>query len=140
MLTLPIIFLPGKTGIVAMTQIIIIFGILTCLSGLVMLINPELVLGWLRKHYEKVLLHVLAVVIRLILGGLMIYQADASKYPLTIEIIGWLSIIAAITFALIGRARFCRLMGWALSQAKTTGRFGGIIAAAFGMFLVHSFI
>ena len=122
-----------------MIQIIIIFGALTCLAGLLMLINPEIVTGLLRSNYTKIELHVLAVVVRIVLGALLIYQSDASKYPLAIEIIGWLSIAAAAAFALIGRANFCRLMAWALRQAENFGRFGGVIAAAFGAFLVHAF-
>ena len=64
---------------------------------------------------EKLELHILAVVIRLVLGGLLIYFAGASKYPLIIEIIGWISIVAAVFFAVIGRNNFKRLMSWALS-------------------------
>lgn len=129
-----------RTENIAMTTIIILFGSLTCLAGLVVLINPEMVFGILRKSYSKIELHILAVVIRLILGAFLIYQSDASRYPITIEIIGWLSIAAAVIFALIGRTNFCTLMAWALSQAKTFGRFGGVIATAFGAFLVHSFV
>lgn len=123
-----------------MILIIIIFGTLTCLAGLVILINPEIVFGVLKKNSARIELHILAVAIRLVLGAFLIYQSDASKYPFAIEIIGWLSIAAAVTFALIGRANFCRLMAWALSQVKTFGRFGGVFATAFGAFLIHAFV
>ncbi len=123
-----------------MTIFLIIFGVLTCLAGIVILVNPEIIFGFLRKHSDKIEVHILAVVLRLILGALLIYQSSASKYPFAIEIIGWLSIVAALFFAVIGRNNFTRLMAWALSLVKPLGRVGGIFAFAFGAFLVHAFV
>ncbi|MBW2317964.1 MAG: hypothetical protein JRF24_04645 [Deltaproteobacteria bacterium] len=89
---------------------------------------------------DKLVLHILAVVIRLVLGAFLIYQSGASKYPFVIEVIGWLSIVAAVFFAVIGRNNFSKLMAWALSRVKTLGRVGGVIASAFGAFLIHAFV
>jgi hypothetical protein len=123
-----------------MTLFIIIFGVLTCLGGLVILVNPEIVFGFLRKNSAKIELHILAVALRLILGVILIVQAGDSRYPFAIETIGWLSIVAAVLFAVIGRNNFVKLMSWALSQVKTLGRVGGVIASAFGAFLIVAFI
>lgn len=123
-----------------MTLFIIIFGTLTCLAGIVILVNPEIVFGFLRKYSDKIELQILAVAIRLVLGAFLIYQSGDSKYPFVIEIIGWLSIVAAVFFAVIGRNKFSKLMAWALSLVKTLGRVGGVIASAFGAFLIHAFI
>jgi len=123
-----------------MTVFIIIFGTLTCLGGIVIFVNPEIVFGFLRKHSDKIELQILAIAIRLVLGAFLIYQSGTSKYPFVIEIIGWLSIVAAVFFAVIGRNNFSRLMAWALSQVKTLGRVGGVFASAFGAFLIHAFV
>lgn len=123
-----------------MTLFIIIFGTLTCLAGMVILVSPEIVFGFLRKYSDKIELQIIAVTIRLMLGAFLIFQSGVSKYPFTIEIIGGLSIVAAVFFAGMGRNNFTRLMAWSLSLGKTLGRVGGIIASAFGAFLVHSFI
>jgi hypothetical protein len=123
-----------------MTILIIIFGALTLLAGIIIIINPETIFGLFSKHTQKVELQILAVVVRLILGALFIDQADASKYPFVIEIIGWLSIVAAIFFAAIGRNNFNRLLSWALSLAKPVGRVGGVLAVCFGAFLIYAFI
>jgi len=123
-----------------MTAVIIIFGALTLLAGIVIVINPEVVFGFLRNNLDKLELHILAVVIRIVLGVLLIYQSSISKFPLVIEIIGWLSIVAAIILAVMGRRNFNRLMSWALSLAKPIGRVGGVIAMAFGAFLIYAFV
>ena len=123
-----------------MTVLIIIFGALTLLAGIVIVINPENIFGLLRKNIEKLELQILAVVVRLILGALLIYQSGASKFPLVIEIVGWLSIVAAIFFAVIGRNNFIRIISWALSLAKPFGRVGGVLAVCFGAFLIYAFV
>jgi hypothetical protein len=123
-----------------MTVVIIIFGALTLLAGIVIVINPEVIFGFLRNNLGKLELHILAVVVRLVLGVLLIYQSSISKFPFAIEIIGWLSIVAAIFLAVIGRRNFNRLMSWALSLAKPFGRVGGVLAVAFGAFLIYAFV
>jgi hypothetical protein len=123
-----------------MTLLIIIFGALTLVAGIVIVINPEVIFGFLRNNLDKLVLHILAVVIRLVLGALLIYQFNISKFPLVIEVIGWLSIVAAILLALMGRRNFNRVMLWALSLSKPFGRVGGILAVAFGAFLIYAFV
>jgi hypothetical protein len=123
-----------------MTVLIIIFGALTLLAGIVIVINPEVIFGFLRNNLDKLVLHILAVVVRLVIGVLLIYQSNLSKFPSVIEIIGWLSIVAAIFLAVMGRRNFNRLMSWALSLSKPFGRVGGVLAVAFGAFLIYAFV
>jgi len=122
-----------------MTMLIIIFGALTLLAGIVIIINPEVIFSVLRNNLDTLALHILAVVVRLVLGVLLIYQSGISKFPFVIEIIGWLSVIAALFLAVMGRNNFRRLMSWALSLVKPIGRVGGVLAVAFGAFLVYAF-
>ena len=123
-----------------MALLIIIFGALTLLAGIVIVINPEVIFGFLRNNLDKLVLHILAVVVRLVLGALLIYQSNISEFPFVIEVIGWLSIVAAIFLSVMGRRNFNRLMSWALSLSKPFGRVGGILAVAFGAFLIYAFV
>ncbi len=123
-----------------MTFFIVVFGALTFLAGVVILANPENVFGLLRKNITKIEIQILAVAIRLVLGIFLVYQSGGSKYPFVIEIIGWLSVFAAVIFAVIGRSNFINLMSWALLRTNYLGRIGGLIASAFGIFLIHAFI
>ena len=123
-----------------MTSIIILFGLMTLLAGVVIVFNPELIFGVLRNNLERVSLQVLAVAVRVVIGILLIVCAGESKFPTIIEILGWLSIAAAIAFAVIGRRRFLGLMSWAFSLLKPYGRLGGLTAILFGGFIVYAFV
>lgn len=123
-----------------MTFIIVLFGTLLMVAGIAIVTNPENIFGPLAKNVDKAGLQFLAVVVRLILGALLVYLADQSRFPLVIEVLGWIAIAAALVLALMGRNNFIRLMKWALSVAKPYSRVGGVMAIAFGAFLVFAFI
>ena len=123
-----------------MTNVILLFALLIFVAGIIVLFDPEIIFGAIRGNLDKPGLQVVAIVLRLVLGILLIECAPLSRFPIIIEVFGWLSIAAAVTFMLIGRANFLRLMNWALSLLKPYGRIGGIFAAAFGAFLFYAFI
>jgi len=123
-----------------MTVSIIIFGGLILLAGMFIVIKPDVIFGFLRNNSDKLELHLLAIVVRLVLGVLLIVQSDVSRYPLVIEVIGWLSVVAAVFLAVIGRHNFKRLMVWALSFVNPFGRVAGVMAAVFGVFLIYAFV
>jgi hypothetical protein len=121
-----------------MNYIIILFGIATIVAGIIIVINPATVFGLLRRKLESLGLHILAVVVRIILGAALIICAAESKYPTAILILGWISIVAAAVLGIIGRPNFKRLMSWALNVAPSFGRLGGLLAILFGGFLIHA--
>ena len=123
-----------------MNYIIILFSTATIVAGITIVINPETVFGLIRRNSESLSLHILAVVIRIIIGVALIMCATESKYPTAILIIGWISIVAASVLGIMGRTNFMRLMSWALSIAPSLGRIGGFLAIFFGGFLIHAVV
>lgn len=123
-----------------MSFIIIFFGALTALAGMVIIISPDTVFGLFRKNVDNLFMHIIAVLVRLIIGVVLILQADVSRFPLVMEIIGWMSIAAAVLFTVIGRRNFGRIINWGLSMENKIGQLGGVAAICFGAFLVYAFI
>jgi len=118
--------------------VILIFGGLTVMAGLIILFQPETILGILRRNLGSLSLHISAVAVRIIVGSALIVHASESKYPLTLEVLGWVLLVAAVVLALVGRSNFKRLMKWALSLGSSYGRIGGGVAVLFGGFLVYA--
>ena len=123
-----------------MILFIIIFGSLILLAGLLLVVNPNIVFGFLQNNDDNLAIQVIAVSVRLIIGILLIKQSNVSRYPLAIEVIGWIFVIAGIFLAVIGRGRFRQLMSWVLTKFKAYGRIAGGIAMAFGGFLIYAFL
>ena len=122
-----------------MSIFIIMFSLFLLLAGIVLIVKPELLFTLLNNNSEKLEIYGGAILTRLILGALLIYFSGASRYPLTILTIGWLSIIAAAVFALIGWNKFKVLMNWVLFRAKPLSPVAGVISISFGAFLFHAF-
>ena len=123
-----------------MNYLIMIFGFATAIAGLIIVINPDLVFGLLRGKLESLGLHILAVVVRIIIGVALIMYAAESKYPTAILVLGWISIVAASVLGIMGRTNFRRLMSWALSLKPYFGRIGGSFAIIFGGFLIYAVV
>jgi len=123
-----------------MTILIILFGILVLLAGVLLLINPDMIFGFLQNNIESPVIHVAAVLVRLVIGVLLIAQSGLSRFPLAMETLGWVFIIAAIVLAVMGRGRFRQLLSWVLTSFKAFGRIAGVIAVGFGSFITYAFI
>lgn len=123
-----------------MNYIVMLFGAATIAAGIIIVINPESVFGLMRRKLNSLGLHILAVVVRIIIGVALIICAAESKYPTAILILGWISIVAASILGIMGRANFKRLMSWALSVAPSFGRIGGFLAILFGGFLIYAVV
>ncbi|WP_019028181.1 hypothetical protein [Colwellia piezophila] len=123
-----------------MSILIIIFGLLMFLAGMSLMTNPEVIVGLLKRNSDKLWLHIGAVLVRLMLGVLLVYQASVSKFPITLTVFGWIAIVAAIVFMMIGRNNFINLVSWAFSLMKPFARIGGGLAILFGSFLIYAFV
>jgi len=55
-----------------MTVLIIIFGALILLAGVLLLLKPEVIFGFLRNNIENPVIQVIAVLVRLIIGWMSI--------------------------------------------------------------------
>ena len=123
-----------------MHYIIMLFGAATTIAGVIIVISPETVFGLIRKHMASMGIHVLAVVMRIVLGATLILCAAESKFPAAIEVIGWITLVAALVLGVMGRTHFKGLMAWALGMPSSSRRIGGLLAALLGGFLVYAVI
>ena len=123
-----------------MNYVIAGFGTLIFIAGIVLLLKPDTIPRLIRTHSRSISLYVFAIVIRLVLGIALITYADVSKYPIVLQIIGWISLLAALGLAIVGWTRFTRLISWILDFITPYERAGSILAILFGSFLVYAVI
>ena len=123
-----------------MAVVIISIGAVILVVGVVLMINPGGFIDNLQSNLQHAWLHVVAVVVRIVLGLLLISQAGLSRFPLIIEILGWISLAAAALLLLIGRENFQRFVSRVISLVTPYARAGGAVTAAFGAFLVYAFL
>jgi hypothetical protein len=123
-----------------MIALIIVFGVFICLAGVYLLIRPAKFIDQIAALADRVWVYAMAIAIRAVLGLVLIQQAANSKFPLVIEILGWILLAAAVILAALGHGRFTRLMFWIIGKARPIAPVGGFFAVLFGAFLVYAFV
>ena len=109
------------------------------LAGISLLINPEILIGWIEKNMETTSLYISAIAVRLVFGILFILAAKESKYPTVIKFLGYLFIIAAIIFIFIGQESFQDFISLFFPDVRPYASLSGLLAIAFGGFIIYAF-
>jgi hypothetical protein len=120
------------------TYFVVGFSTFAVLIGCVILVNPAAVYDLLRRYKGSVGLYAVAIIVRIVLGIALLVVAPLSKFPLVLQAVGWLAIVAAVVFLAMGRPRFNKIIEWALDLSLHLGRLSGLFALLFGVFLVYA--
>ena len=119
-----------------MKLFIVLIGALICLAGLVILIAPEKFKS-VMNNWTGQPRFLFAVIVRIVFGAILLAEAANLKYPLAMQIIGAISIVAAIAILLIGQDRLDRFIAYWMRLSDKLLRFWSLFALAFGAFLIY---
>ena len=122
-----------------MKQSIKLLGALILLLGVSLLIKPEIVFGLIETNVESTALYIIAIVVRIVFGALFIIASDESKHPKFMKLMGYLFILAAFVFILMGKTYFQDFIGELLQKTKHLVRVAGLLGTVFGSFLLHTY-
>lgn len=120
-----------------MTILVAIIGALIAFIGALGVLSPDKFRALLQRWPSRGRFWS-AVLIRVVIGGLLIWLADDLRYSLVMKILGGISIIAALGILIMGRDSLDRLVDWWLGRGDGLMRLGALFAMMFGMFLVHA--
>ncbi len=124
----------------ALKLLIIAFGLLILIMSGLMTVRPEPLRDFLIRHSGETWMHVAAAGVRIVMGFALILYAVNSRFPLTLQVLGWIAVIAGVVLALVPPARFKQLVSWAFERFGSYTRIAGAAAFLFGAFLVYAVI
>ena len=119
-----------------MTLLVAALGALAVLIGLVGLVQPgryRLMFNTMNSRTR----FVLAVIIRLAMGGLLWLLADELRHPHVMRILAVIAVVAAVGLLIMGRTRLDKFVDWWLSRPDSVLRVSALFAAVFGAYLVY---
>jgi len=122
-----------------MKFILIFLGILFVISGIFLLFSPEILSDTLTDNLDSTSLYAGVILFRAALGILLVWAAKLSKFPKVIAFFGYLAVLAAITFILIGHAGFQDFISSILPMFSGHFEWAGLFVIAFGGFLIYAF-
>ena len=80
----------------------------------------------------------LAVTTRAVFGAVFLAVAPDCRLPLVVQVVGVMSLVAALGMLAMGRERLDAFIGWWLSRSPTLFRLWATAAIAFGVLLVYA--
>ena len=122
-----------------MKLIINLFGILFLILGASLLIKPEIIFGWMEDNMENKSLYISGIIFRLVFGILLIMVSKKSKFPGAIKFIGYMAIIAAVSFIFMGYEKFHHIIVSIIPEFRPYAAISGLIGMALGVFLIYAF-
>ena len=116
--------------------VILLFGIVVCGISIWALFFPERLLQMIMAINDKKVTYLAAVGVRLFLGVTLVLAAPDSAFPVVFEVIGWLTIFAAVILSLLGKGLQRKLATWFSGLSRLEVRGWLMLAIAFGLFLM----
>ncbi|MDD2770254.1 MAG: hypothetical protein PHT19_16135 [Methylococcus sp.] len=117
-----------------------LFGILIVSFGTFGLVKPAGFIRFARDFWATPQGVNYAAALRLALGFALVLAADQSAYPRTLAALGYLSLAGAGIVLLLGHARLSQIVEWWAQRPESVIRLWGLIALAFGFFLLSAIL
>lgn len=116
---------------------IAVFGLVMVVISLIAVVKPEawgqMILKFVRFPY----FHPFEILIRVVFGTLFVVYADETKFPLTVEIVGFVLLGVAVALSLITPSRHRRVAHWLVEKLSKYFRPAGFVSLTFGAFLIY---
>ena len=119
-----------------MKIVIALVGGLICLAGLLILVSPQIFRNAMNRFTGQ-RRFLFAVIARIIIGAILLLEAPNLKFTLAMQIIGGISILAAVALLLMGQERMDRMIDWFMRLSDEVFRLVSVFAIAFGAFLIY---
>jgi len=118
--------------------LIIAFGLIVVVMAGVLVLRPKDLTEFLLRHAADVWLHVLAAAMRITIGVALLLYAPHSRFPLTLQVLGWIALVAGVIIALIPPAKFRQLITWAFERFGSYTRMAAVAGLIFGVFIIYA--
>jgi uncharacterized membrane protein len=119
-----------------MTIVVAFLGAMIALAGLVGVASPAHFRGAFTEISPRAR-YIMAIVIRLAMGALLWWLADELRHPHVMRILAVIAVAAAVVLLFLGQDRLDRFVDWWLARPDSVMRLSGLLAAAFGAYLVY---
>ena len=121
-----------------MTLLVAFFGAITLALGALGVARPATMMKLVDRPWQSRNAIAFASLSRLVLGALLIVAADETRFPGVITSLGVLSIAGAVAIPMLGFELMRRFVDWWLARPQAFIRAWGLLAGAFGGFLIYA--
>ena len=121
-----------------MGLLIIFSGLILATTGMLMLIQPRLVMDTLHSLVDEEWLQFVTATSRVVLGSVLLVCAEQTRFPLALQIMGLISLTAGMGITLLPAAAFRHFLSGILKRYRPYARMGSVLLIGAGSFLVYA--
>ena len=120
-----------------MAIVVTLLGILITAAGVLIAGAPKHLIGWI-SSLDPGIRFWAAIFVRVAIGVAFLLAAPSCRLPVVVQVVGILSLIAAVAILLIGRRGLDSLLAWWLGRSQSFLRTWSIVAIGFGALLIYA--
>jgi hypothetical protein len=117
--------------------LVLILGIIVLVLAARGMVSPGSLVSMVKNAMDQNYGMYLAVIVRLILGAALIIVAPVSRFPVAFNVLGWLTLIAAVGVIIVGRERIRGVIAWFAQLSNLMIRLWLMFGMAFAGFLIY---
>ena len=121
-----------------MTTLAAYFAIAIIVCGMILIVNPAVVLQYILDQSGSRGFMITAFLARLILAIVLALVAAESRYPVFIGFIALLAFLGAVFIPILGSKKFSEIISKSARMNATVARLGGVGTILFGWFLIYA--
>ncbi|NNF68021.1 MAG: hypothetical protein HKM98_10985 [Gammaproteobacteria bacterium] len=118
-----------------MHLIVAAFAVMILTLSIWGVVSPTAIVNLVRRATGPAFMFI-AVGVRIALGLLLWFAADAARHPVVFKVLAIVMFVAAITILAVGKARVLRLIDWVADQSGVAQRAWLLLGVGFGTYLL----
>lgn len=120
-----------------MSVMVSILGVVMVAIGVLGVVQPHRLVDFV-TYFRRPTRFRIAILVRLILGVALLIAAPYCRWPLVVQLIGMIAILAAVVILACGQKRLDTLIAWWVTRPPAVMRVSALFALGFGALLVYA--
>jgi hypothetical protein len=114
-----------------------VFGAVLAFFGIIVLVRPEVLEGFLVFWQREGRLQ-LALLVRLVMGSVLVTAAPQCRLPWVILVMGVVIFVSGVTGLIVGSRRLRSLMRWYADRSPVVHRLWAVASTGLGVLVLYA--
>ena len=120
-----------------MAVMVSILGVVMVAIGVLGVVQPRRLVDFV-TYFRRPTRFRIAILVRLVLGIVLLIAAHSCRWPVVVQVVGVISILAALVILACGQKRLDTFIAWWVTRPPAVMRVSALFALAFGALLFYA--
>ena len=120
-----------------MAVMVSILGVVMVAIGVLGVVQPQRLVDFV-TYFRRPTRFRIAILVRLVLGIVLLIAAPSCRWPVVVQVVGVIAIVAAVVILACGQKRLDTFIAWWVTRPPAVMRVSALFALAFGALLFYA--